>query len=1397
VKNRHLRIFISSTFRDMTQEREELVKYIFPKIRKIAKKRFVEVTEIDLRWGITQEQADSGETLKICLDEILKCKASPVFFLGMLGDRYGWIPEDEDPKIIADINYRWMSKYKDKSVVELEILCAVLNERPTDSSSYFYFRDANLSQEISSKLIPPLEYEPKEVKDKLQKLKENISSYESVSIDGYDTISSFGKQVFQDLLFELNRLYPEEENLTQLDKIRISHEQFSLSRKKLYYVKDQLLYNQVDAFINSTHSYLILNAESGLGKSSLIANYAEYFKKENPNTLIIEHYIGSAGDNSDVLSNLMLRILQEIDLKFNVDTANLTLENVEKEFLKKIASISNDANIVIFIDAVNQFEAEIARELLWLPNVLPTKFKIVISSTRRISKENSLEIVLKKFKEDQQLELINNYLTLYGKSISKQHINKILQQKNSKHPFYLKIFLEELKQFGVYEELDIEIDKLLQAQSIDDLLEVMLKRIDEELQSPNFKEVLSLLYVSRYGLSEIELFNIINEQSDGIAKLTKIELSVILLAIDEHIVDKNSLISFSHRHFNKAVNDYFINDEYEKSQREKLISFFEKQDDSRKYDEHPWQLFKLEDNIRLGQAVLMRLYVLELIVHEKGDMRRYLTWLNDIDNGVTTKLCARLWNPSLGYENYVLSEMLYLTGAHEDALNILIKNVKEEGEYLSDSLQLLVTLFTSLGKFEEANSALDALSKIFNDNAKIEEIAYVKIQKAILHRSRGENVEAIAIYKDVLTGSMNKTRIENYVQIQMNLGIAYRHNNQYLESEEVLRSGYNNIKSIDTGLEILILRSLATTLKYTKNLDEALSLMLQSYEKAKEFYGLKHPDTLTVQNNLAKIYEEKLELEIAREHLEAVLTAREETFKDQEHFETLLSRHNLAHINLLIYLQNDEKDQIELLKAYEYAMNAYVNRSELYGEEHFDTLISKALLFAILVYQESENASVYAESLFECRERFKNSMGEKILLYVTLILYYKDNEKILDILNSENGLTINKQKHSSFKFLKSNDLLTTMEKIQLLIDDDENDDALAMAIELLHTTANESRPEDTHAFVLNNLGLLFKNLKSYDNMILSYELATKMAQRLFGKNHIQSISFLSNLALAYENTADLEGAENSYKEAFILTNDEELDESFQETHRDRYKRFLDTAIEMAVSEDNFSLAHELSLKLYNFHIKTIGLHNPITLDMLRYVGIFSIKMGNPEQAIVEFELLIKQSEDSNEYRYSSGFYDAILGYIGAIMTLSDFQKALNIMQGYMSEAEEMISSSEFDIWKTQYQTLAQIITNTYGSDNASLQDLLHLAKFNAIVKESNEISVSDLFFALAFIELNPLAVKVFSQMSDLDMIQSRPNAQSSIEFAEIMPSIPYSDELQGLLVILENILSNKFIGRLR
>jgi hypothetical protein len=58
--SRAVRLFISSTFSDMQAERRVLVERVFPRVREWCQSRGVSFTEIDLRWGITEEESRAG-----------------------------------------------------------------------------------------------------------------------------------------------------------------------------------------------------------------------------------------------------------------------------------------------------------------------------------------------------------------------------------------------------------------------------------------------------------------------------------------------------------------------------------------------------------------------------------------------------------------------------------------------------------------------------------------------------------------------------------------------------------------------------------------------------------------------------------------------------------------------------------------------------------------------------------------------------------------------------------------------------------------------------------------------------------------------------------------------------------------------------------------------------------------------------------------------------------------------------------------------------------------------------------------------------------------------------------------------------------------------------------------
>ncbi len=135
--DRYISVFVSSTFLDMDAERDYLVKFTFPQLRKVCESRAVTWGERELRWGIPEKEEDEGKLLLSILKVVRDCS----FFIGLLGERYGTIADDH---ILPELEEEmpWLKDYRHNSITELEILHGVFNNPGMAAGqAYFYFRD--------------------------------------------------------------------------------------------------------------------------------------------------------------------------------------------------------------------------------------------------------------------------------------------------------------------------------------------------------------------------------------------------------------------------------------------------------------------------------------------------------------------------------------------------------------------------------------------------------------------------------------------------------------------------------------------------------------------------------------------------------------------------------------------------------------------------------------------------------------------------------------------------------------------------------------------------------------------------------------------------------------------------------------------------------------------------------------------------------------------------------------------------------------------------------------------------------------------------------------------------------------------------------------------------------
>src|SRR5665647_386843 len=200
-----VRIFVSSTFRDMHAQRDHLVKVVFPELRERCAKRRLHLIDMDLRWGVTEEEAEKGKVLERIFDEI---ERSRPFFIGILGERYGSIPDNisEDAKFA----HPWLDKYPGHSFTALEIVHGVLRNPELAKRSFFYFCCPQFISKIPENLRCEFIAENSEEALKLKALKDNIRSSGRPVMENYpccwdDTkeciadLDVFGQRVLEDL----------------------------------------------------------------------------------------------------------------------------------------------------------------------------------------------------------------------------------------------------------------------------------------------------------------------------------------------------------------------------------------------------------------------------------------------------------------------------------------------------------------------------------------------------------------------------------------------------------------------------------------------------------------------------------------------------------------------------------------------------------------------------------------------------------------------------------------------------------------------------------------------------------------------------------------------------------------------------------------------------------------------------------------------------------------------------------------------------------------------------------------------------------------------------------------------------------------------------------------------
>ena len=542
IERRVIKVFISSTFKDMQKERDYLMNTIFPELKRIAAKRNVTFVPIDLRWGITEEESKSGKVMELCLQEI--DNAIP-FFIGIIGERYGWCPPVEEfrkSRLLRE-KYPWVEQDIEQglSVTEMEMQYGVLRRKERINAAFFTTGgtwDAPVGGRIA-------------------KLKRAIIKDGRYPIIDSFTPEEFGKKVKNMYLQFLEQYFPE---VPSEETDRLSQALIAESHADIYIPVEE---NEevIDAFLaQDERPALIIKGEQGVGKTALLSGclYKNGKALERQTAYHFFNY-----QRKSIYS-----IIKQFEEKMSKENVKLLIvnrfddytENEQQSFFEWYTSLEHQPKLIITI-------LDYYQQLSPIANI-------------------SLSFDMEPLAESYRRQFITEYLKHFGKKLSETQTNVILTHPLCTNMLILKTILDELLLFGKFELLDHRIAELLDAKTPANFFQKVLERFEKQYGRKQIRAFFSAASLTYFGLKSEDLIGIADVDmkelefslSTALKDLKKIKFEYQHFEdnFQEYLVNRDGFISLAHTYMLKAVEErYLADDKAEKKLRKKIIEQLE------------------------------------------------------------------------------------------------------------------------------------------------------------------------------------------------------------------------------------------------------------------------------------------------------------------------------------------------------------------------------------------------------------------------------------------------------------------------------------------------------------------------------------------------------------------------------------------------------------------------------------------------------------------------------------------------------------------------------------------------------------------------------------------------------------------------------------------------------
>ena len=537
VKSRVVRIFVSSTFLDLEHDRRELMNVIMPQIKKLAIEKNFTIQEVDLRWGVTKEEASSNKVILRCLEEVSRCH----YFLCILGDRYG-TTFDSYP-LSPNAEFSWLqNEQPGLSMTEIEVTHALFYSDSTKlpkKNQIFLIRenDSNRERKVD-RLINTIEGYSLESKELY------IKRYPAAGIGGI-ALQALKDIVVKDILNDDSKELSDEE----------MHNSYVEQQALLFVGREKLASSLVSAIQRG--QIVMVTGPVGTGKSALTAKALTMFPEESRRNDF--HHVVKLNASSKDLNILLNRLCFHLSKILN--------EELEDHFEPtstlwgQIAKC--ETSFKILIDGCDELLQ--SHDLFsWLPDKIPNNITLIFTasssgqwSTYLNKKYSSLNTFsVSKLSANEKVQVTKEMLAAYGKKLEEKGFNSqlslLLSKREANNPLYIDLCINQLRLNAIFENLTQCIQEL--PQTTEELYVKILKFTVQEVYVVGDK-LLAYLYCSNNGISESDMLHFLQLKPLALANL------LYHLKLFIHIDQSTGIMSLANQFARKVVQRNCLNDE--------------------------------------------------------------------------------------------------------------------------------------------------------------------------------------------------------------------------------------------------------------------------------------------------------------------------------------------------------------------------------------------------------------------------------------------------------------------------------------------------------------------------------------------------------------------------------------------------------------------------------------------------------------------------------------------------------------------------------------------------------------------------------------------------------------------------------------------------------------------